>query len=645
MSLVAGSILGRYKLLHPVARGGMAVVWAARLNGERGFTKLVAVKTSLPELAVDPDFERMFLDEARLASRVEHPNVCQIFELGEQGGVLYIVMEWIHGDSLLNLLRGGDRSPLSPEMGARVVADACAGLHAAHELTDERGAPLQVVHRDMSPHNIMVTVRGHVKVTDFGIAKSNNQIHNTTSSGSIKGKVSYMAPEQLLGQPVDRRADVFALGCVLFEVTTGRRPFHASQEARVLYKILHGEHESASSLVAGYPQDLEAIVHRALAHDREKRFESAEALRSALESWLTTRAVRVEAKEVAAAMRTRLGAAIEERQSAVRSAEQTLDGALAASGTRVGLGPALRASARPASRSGSFSDGGSPPGSPLQQASAAVTAPDAPASMTEPMFVRAGEPQGASPSTGAGLPPNGGLPDAAGTITSSVAAIGVQRSRSGRAWRPMMAGIIAACVSMTGTVWLLAPRGGRAFGVVVGSTTVTQAGPGQASPAVAPASSSADPAGGALPGPGTSPASTPAPSATATAPPRPEGAGEVGDAIVLAEVPAGAVLVLDGVLLPSETRAVPRPTSGHTSRLVMRAGSTERAFVLDATSGSPFALAAPADAGAGAGRRTQGPPTSTTPAGPRSHDVTNLPSNPFERPAAGKDDTFRNPYQ
>src|SRR5579872_6472081 len=193
-----GARLGRYELLLPIAYGGMARVWAARQHGQRGFSKTVAIKTILPHLAHNPEFEKMFLDEARIAAGVHHPNVTEIYDLGEEGRVLYLAMEWVNGDSLVHLLRGmqGKTSqPIEPRIAARIIADACAGLHAAHELTDDDGRLLNVVHRDVSPHNILVSLEGTVKMTDFGVAKALGQTHQETAAGQVKGKVAYMAPE------------------------------------------------------------------------------------------------------------------------------------------------------------------------------------------------------------------------------------------------------------------------------------------------------------------------------------------------------------------------------------------------------------------------------------------------------------------
>ena len=193
----AGLVLGRYELLTPIAAGGMAQVWAARLRGARQFQKIVAVKTMLPKLSEDAQFEQMFLDEASLASQIRHPNAVEIMDLGEAHGILYLVMEWIDGVPLNHLMkaakiRGGVPLPIA----ARIAMQACAGLHAAHELHDERGRPVGLVHRDVSPQNLLVTYDGVTKVVDFGVAKATALgTAAVTQAGQVKGKVSYMAPE------------------------------------------------------------------------------------------------------------------------------------------------------------------------------------------------------------------------------------------------------------------------------------------------------------------------------------------------------------------------------------------------------------------------------------------------------------------
>ncbi|MGH7284029.1 MAG: serine/threonine-protein kinase, partial [Polyangiaceae bacterium] len=195
IELRRGTRLGRYELLLPIAKGGMARVWAARQHGQRGFSKLVAIKTILPHLAREAEFESMFLDEARIASLVHHPNVCEIYELGDDAGVLYLAMEWVSGDSLMHVLRGGGRvEAIDLRIAARIIADAASGLHAAHELTDDDNKHMNVVHRDVSPHNILISGDGHIKVADFGVAKALGQMHSATIAGQIKGKIAYMAP-------------------------------------------------------------------------------------------------------------------------------------------------------------------------------------------------------------------------------------------------------------------------------------------------------------------------------------------------------------------------------------------------------------------------------------------------------------------
>ena len=235
--LRAGLTLGRYELLVPIAQGGTAAVWAARMKGPRGFEKIVAAKVMLTELLDDPDAETMFLDEARLVARIRHPNVAEVLDLGEERGVLFLVMEWVDGEPLTVIARearalGG--VPLN--IALKIAKQACAGLHAAHDLRDDQGTLVGLVHRDVSPQNVLVGHDGQVKVIDFGVAKAaSNQLR--TSVGQMKGKVAYMAPEQALGEPVDRRTDVFALGVVLYQLITGKHPFRGDNEFATLGRI------------------------------------------------------------------------------------------------------------------------------------------------------------------------------------------------------------------------------------------------------------------------------------------------------------------------------------------------------------------------------------------------------------------------
>ena len=313
-------MLGPYELLAPIGIGGMARVWAARVQGTKD---VVALKMLLPELAENVEFRKMFLDEARIASRVRHPNVCGTYQMGEQGGVLFLAMEWLDGPSLMRILRPGredvtecERIPIRPRIAARIVADACAGLQAAHDLLSEDGRPLGVVHRDMSPHNLLITSDGSVKVTDFGVAKALGKSHMTIA-GQLKGKLAYMAPEQLTGATVDRRTDVFALGCVLYEITTGQRPFQGEHDPQVMTAIMLGRYEPPSALMQNYPHELTIIVMRALANDAENRYPSAEHMRQALENYLRTSGPAVGPPQIAALIRERCGDELVQRANAL----------------------------------------------------------------------------------------------------------------------------------------------------------------------------------------------------------------------------------------------------------------------------------------------------------------------------------------
>jgi serine/threonine-protein kinase len=322
--LAPGTRLGRYELLLPVARGGMARVWAARQHGQRGFSKIVAVKTILPHLRKDPQFERMFVNEARVASFIQHPNVCQTVELGEDGDILYMAMEWVSGDSFARVLKGTGKVvvPVEPRIVARILADACAGLHAAHVQTDEVGRPLNIVHRDVSPHNIMLTADGNVKVCDFGVAKALGSLQDATLAGQIKGKINYMPPEQFMGAQLDGRSDVFAMGIVLYEATTGKQPFDGDNDLIVMQKLARGDFVPPTRFVGGYPMELEHIIMRAMQPEPHNRFASAEQMRIALEEWIARSGPIVTQTNVAHLTRERIGNIIDARRDQIMQASQ-----------------------------------------------------------------------------------------------------------------------------------------------------------------------------------------------------------------------------------------------------------------------------------------------------------------------------------
>jgi len=323
MDVVPGQVLGRYELLMPVARGGMAMVWAARLKGSRGFQKLVAIKTMLPAMIDDPNFEKMFLDEASLASEVHHPHVIEILDLGEQDNVLYLVMEWVDGEPLNVLMNYAAKQGGVPlRVAISLVAQACRGLHAAHELRDEQGALVGLVHRDITPHNVLVTYDGVVKIVDFGVAKATSRIAAETEAGQLKGKIAYMSPEQLRGEPVDRRTDVFALGIVLYMLLTGVHPFRGEDQTRTIENITSDEPaRPIRKYVPSLRPALEAVVAQALAKEPSRRFPSANDLLKAL-----TRVMQPSTdEEVAEYVRTLLQDRQEKRRRAVRAALEIAD--------------------------------------------------------------------------------------------------------------------------------------------------------------------------------------------------------------------------------------------------------------------------------------------------------------------------------
>ena len=304
VAVAAGRRVGRYKLLFPIGAGGMAQVWAARPDNAV-LARTVAIKLVLPEYGMDPEYERMFVDEAMVASAIRHPNVCETHELGRDGELLFMVLEWIAGESLSGILQGsGELKPIPYGVAARIVADGCAGLHAAHEALGPDGQPLGIVHRDVSPPNILVSLHGHVKVSDFGIAKARYQLHARTRTGEIKGKFAYIPPEQILGRGVDRRADVYAMGCVLYLSTVGLRPFGGGASA--LGKIVQGKYLLPSAIRKDYPADLEAIIMKAIASNPNERYSTADELRVALEGWLIAHSQLVMESDVAALVRSRL---------------------------------------------------------------------------------------------------------------------------------------------------------------------------------------------------------------------------------------------------------------------------------------------------------------------------------------------------
>jgi len=289
---------GKYRPLAILGRGGMATVYLAAASGPGGFTKLVVIKELKPDLAEEEHFRSMFLEEARLAARLNHPNIVQTFEVGDEDNLPFIVMEYLEGQSLHGLRAKAGAFGDAPVAGqARIVADMLAGLHAAHELTDFDGQPLKVVHRDVSPHNVFVTYDGEVKLVDFGIAKAVDSSART-STGAIKGKLAYMPPEQAFGLGLDRRADVFAAGVVLFEAVTGTRIWKGQTEPMVLGHLAQGEIPRVRDVAPTAPAELARIVARALEVRPEDRYPTAAEFQMDIERYLETVPHAPSAREV-----------------------------------------------------------------------------------------------------------------------------------------------------------------------------------------------------------------------------------------------------------------------------------------------------------------------------------------------------------
>jgi serine/threonine-protein kinase len=300
--------VGKYRLLRLLASGGMGEVFLARQEGPAGFAKPAVVKRILTHLAREQSFVEMFLNEARLAALLTHPNCIQIFELGEDAGTYFIAMEFIHGRTLRGInqkLRAKGRT-FPPAQLARICAQALMGLHYAHTLRGEAGEPLNIVHRDMSPDNIMVGFNGTVKVLDFGIAKAAGAL-STTRTGTVKGKFAYMSPEQLNVISLDGRADQWSLGVLLYELLAGARPYVAPVEAALVNLILNSEPVPLKERVPAVPAGMVTIVEKAMKKNRDERFASAEEMAIALEKFAAAEGVSLTNGETQSFMREVFG--------------------------------------------------------------------------------------------------------------------------------------------------------------------------------------------------------------------------------------------------------------------------------------------------------------------------------------------------
>jgi serine/threonine-protein kinase len=288
--------LRSYRLIAEIGRGGMANVYLAVARGPAGFNKLVVVKKTRKDLITEGDSVAMFLDEARLAARMNHPNVVQTYEVGQDGERYFIAMEYLDGQPysrVLSRLKG--QTPLSYHL--RIIADMLTGLHHAHELKDFDGTPLGVVHRDATPQNVFVTYDGSIKVVDFGIAKALDASAQTRT-GVVKGKVAYMAPEQVRGEKLDRRTDVFAAGIMLFEAIAGRRLWADLPDVTVVHELMYDRIPWIGSVAPDVPHDLARICQRALAPRRDERYASALEMHRDIEDYLAQTGQRASARDV-----------------------------------------------------------------------------------------------------------------------------------------------------------------------------------------------------------------------------------------------------------------------------------------------------------------------------------------------------------
>jgi len=366
-------IVSRYAIYDRIAAGGMATVHLGRLIAEGGFSRTVAIKRLHAHLALDPDFVSMFLDEARLAARIRHPNVVQTLDVVVADGEVFLVMEYVEGESLACLMRilttGGEAVP--PSHATALLAPVLHGLHAAHEAKTDQGEPLTMVHRDVSPQNVLVGTDGVPRVLDFGVAKALGQSH-ATRDGEIKGKLGYMSPEQIEGRPIDRRTDVFAASVVLWEALTGRRLFKAENDAQVMRMVIQEPSPPPSRFAPDVSPELDAIILCGLSKDPRYRFSTAEQMADALEET----APPIPTRKLATWVQGKFGDRLIARANLLKEIEST-SGVVPPS---VGA-PAAPVDAAADARHQALFDEDAPTRIPSQSSSISVEAPPRPSAM------------------------------------------------------------------------------------------------------------------------------------------------------------------------------------------------------------------------------------------------------------------------
>ena len=331
-----GELLGKYRLLKLLARGGMGEVYLARHEGLKGFSKTVVVKKILAGLSEDKAFSEMFVNEARLSALLTHPNLVQVFDLGESEQGLYLAMEYVHGHSLRAIEQQLTKRSLKmpPELAARICQQALLGLHHAHRALNDLGQPLNLVHRDVSPDNILVGYDGSVKVTDFGIAKASGLAASRfTMAGVVKGKVAYMPPEQLKAERLDGRTDCYAMGVVLYELLSGKRPFAANTDTQLMLAIVQENPKPLREVLSSVDPQLEHVVLKALEKHPNDRFQSAGQMAEALAAYAQTKPNSMETSAINRLLISLFGEAASQpptTQSVCTSSRRAAAGAAAA---------------------------------------------------------------------------------------------------------------------------------------------------------------------------------------------------------------------------------------------------------------------------------------------------------------------------
>jgi serine/threonine protein kinase/Tfp pilus assembly protein PilF len=312
---------GKYLILDKIATGGMAEMYLAKMTSVEGFEKLVAIKKILPNLTEDKSLVKMFIEEAKLAAMLFHQNIVHIYDLGSMEGAYFIAMEYIHGKDLRILSRKAKEKnlPLPLEYGLYITCRICSGLDYSHNLKDFQGNDLELIHRDISPQNILITYQGEVKIVDFGIAKAAKKTSDT-KEGLIKGKVPYMSPEQAAGKPIDKRSDIFSTGILLYEMVTGKRMFEGS-DLKVLDKVRKADFEPAENLVPDLPREVVEILNRALAKGVTRRYKSSIEMLADLESCLTGFPIRPSAEGLSQYMKALFAEEITAEAAALQRAE------------------------------------------------------------------------------------------------------------------------------------------------------------------------------------------------------------------------------------------------------------------------------------------------------------------------------------